>query len=525
MLSTGIYRNIIKSLDLNRRLYDNFCQRNKIMANQLKSIALEQPIAIRDTGIERVPLLLPRKGVLAGAIFERCLKGEDIQDPHRRARLSTKAFCILMSAGAKVPYVPISLRLPGGPFFAIGNVSSFFILEYWAIKASINDVLGPKGRWEVTLLQNAGRGRCYEVSTLTASIAIALLSQIPVALPALDYDGKYRIPGFVVLLVAGALFPVRSLQLSIDKALTRQRYCLGDVEKKLEQIREEVISLTQEYREIFRLAGYEEKMGMIAALAATRVDNESEEAEPYLSLVFGKLIENPPQKRSRLCERISKGVGYFLTASFETALAMYTWSKTKEHLINNDAVAGSFAAVTVLSWAYLTGESVATTTHRCALSLFDLLRCRKNQTLSEQIRPRLNLSLKLLGITLNAAALGPTVVIWGDFYKDNAAEQGYFEATICATLFLLLATATLDIIDETVKEIILKNGTPDQKQMLELNTKLLYLQQLLHRSSLLDFSTLLLNCPDRIKENLLQKVDLTVERVTELVEREPVRLA
>lgn len=481
-------------------------------------MALEPFAASRDIGIERVPFILPPQGVLAGAIFERCVKNEEIDDPHRRARLCTKAICILVSAGAKVPYVPISLKLPGRWFFAIGNTASFFNLEYWAIKASINDVLGPKGRWEVSLLQNAGKGRCYQVATLTASFIIALLSQVPVALPAMDYDADYRIPGVIVLLVAGSLLPVRSLQLSINEALKMKRCALGDVEKKLERIRREVVSLTQEYREIFRLAGYEEKMGMIAALAATSKDDELEEVWPHLSLVLGKPMESPAPKRNVLCERLSKGAGYFLTASFEAALAMYTWSKTKEHIIDNDVAAFGFTAATVLSWAYLTGESIANTTNRCVQSLFNFMKCRENRTLSEQIRPRLTLALKLLGMTLNVGALGPTVVIWGDFFKDNTDEQGYFQVTMCMAIFLLLSTATLDIIDETVEEIILKKGTPDQKQMIELNRKLLYLQQLLHRSSLLDFGTFLLNCPDRIKEHLLQKVDLAVERVTEFVE-------
>lgn len=449
--------------------------------------------------------------LLLGALLEGPLSREEPRDPHKFARRTLKGSCIVISAGAKIPYIPIALTLPGGPFVAFANSAAFFNLEYWAINGTIDDLLGPKGASEVVLLERQGKGKCYLVAIVSTSLVIALLSQIPIALPALDYDAKYKALGFGILLGAGALLPVRSIQLSIDKGIKMQRCFPGDVGKQIEEIRSDVLMLIEEHRELFRQMGYPEKLEHLTRMSLLRQDAGIEKLDSYVQGIFEKPLCRTTQKETSLSDRASSVIGLWLTSSFQVAITMYTWTKTKEHLIDNDLLAGIFSAAVVISGVYLTGRSIIQTTQTMTRSLVGCFTRRKERTIAEQVRPKLCLSLKLIGLILNLAALGPTIVIWGDFFNENQSTRAYFQVTMCAALFLLLSTATLDSVDMAVEEIVLSGKNLTNKEIVQYHREIQQVARVLDESSLLDFSLFVMKCPETLKTELLRRANLSLQ--------------
>ncbi|MFI5335100.1 MAG: hypothetical protein ACHQT8_08115, partial [Chlamydiales bacterium] len=431
-----------------------------------------------------------------------------------------KGVCLIVSAGAKIPYIPIALTLPGGPFFAFANSAAFFNLEYWAITGTIDDVLGPKGEHEIILQHRQSKGRCYLVAIISTSVALALLSQIPIALPALDYNRGYQALGFGVLLGAGALLPVRSIQLSIEKSLKMQKCILGEVGKQVEAVRSEMLLLVDEHREFFRQMEYLDKLEHLAKVSLLREGEHSVgKVDSYAQMIFDSQPAYPAARSASLCDRASSAIGLWLTSSFQVAITMYTWTKTKEHMIDNDYVAGGFAAAVLATGVYLTGKSIIQTTQLMFRSLFNCLRCKKERTIAEQVRPKLCLSVKLMGLMLNLAALGPTVIIWGDFFKDNRATQAYFEGTMCAALFLLLSTATLDTVDMAVEEIVVAGKNLTKKEVVQYHRDIQIIARLLDESPLVDFSIFILGCPDELKTQLLERANLSIEALEGYIAR------
>lgn len=461
--------------------------------------------------------LLEQESVLQRAIYETCIQKPETGIHSRCPEIAAKTFCVICSAIAKIPYISIAFRLPHGWMFAVGNSSSFFLLEYWAIRATINDLFGAKSKREILLLNRNGRGRCFQIATLTSAMTVALLSQVPVALPALDYNGKYKYPAMIILLVAGSLIPVRSLQLSIDEALKMKACVLQEAEKKVEQVRKDLIALVGEYGDLFRKADLADKLQMIRSLAQLKEEDSVDTVNDYLSIIL-KETDNPSvSKISCIFGKIAQVSGLVLTASFQTALAMYTYAKSKEYIIDNDIVAGTFAATTVICWTYLSGQSVINRTQQFVSTFINAIQCRGEATLAEQMHAKLTLSLKLVGVLINLAALGPSLVIYGDFYENHPDEKLYFQITICATLFLLLSTATMETIDETVEYFVLKKGSENYKQIIELKRDLRKLQELVQRSSLLDFSVFLFHLPQKLKTGFLNKVGLQMDELSAIV--------
>ncbi|CAM0117099.1 hypothetical protein [Rhabdochlamydiaceae symbiont of Dictyostelium giganteum] len=457
--------------------------------------------------------------LLSQAIYETCVERTPSPDPNRIIRLAVKTFCLIVSAGAKAPYIPISLTLPGGPAFAFGNTTSFFILEWWAIRATIDEALGARGKSESLLIKRGGRGALYQLATLTGALAISIFPQIPIALPALDYDGQFKVPGFIVLLGAGVFIPIRSLQLTVDNVL--KKMLIDQTGKKLQQARLSMMGLIQEYRDIFRQSSLQDKMEKILELDSIRGQKD---LTAYIQKVFKPKAIKPVVQESKICKRVSFVAGAMLTAAFEAALVMYTWEKTEEHFIDNEVAAGAIAIATGISWLYLTGQAIIGTTQRVSQAVVNLIKGRKDPSIASQIYPKLTFTLNALGLINTVLALGPTVVIWGEFYESNRYEQVAVEIVMCSSLFLLLSTATLDIIQDFMQQIIQKKGLPNEKLIAELDLELQKFQGLLKESALPDIAAFIMDIPEDLRETLLTKAELTSEVLESYLESQPLLL-
>lgn len=467
---------------------------------------------------ERAPLLSQNpENVLVKAIFERCIDHSPLIDNHKGSRRVALALSVISSLAANASYIPISLAMPAGPVFAAGNFLGFFKLDIWAIRGTINDILSPKGSHEIILHQRSSNNKCYTVAVIIAALAIALLSQVPVALPALDYNGALGVPSVIMLFLGGVLIPIRSLQLSINKKIRSMNCCAGEEKEQWEQLRLEMISLIDQHQGLFRQMDSPDKIAHILSLAPNSQGSEVEKVNSYISALFNPSLDAPVEESSSLLGRISGVSGVLLTISFEAALAYYTFCKVKENVLDNDALAGVLAGSVVASSVYLAGQSIVSTAQRMAAACLNLVTCKREKTLAEQLRPKLDLSLKLLGLAIDLTALGATIVIWGDFLKDNPSEKIYFEITMCLAYFLFLYTATLDMAGEVTEEIVQHRGTEDERQIIEFNADLQRLKKLIETSSLVDFGSFVTKLPLELRSKLLSKVDLRIENVERFV--------
>ncbi|MBS0626377.1 MAG: hypothetical protein JSS32_10035 [Verrucomicrobia bacterium] len=455
--------------------------------------------------------------LLLKAIQEGPIEHTASVDKYRSIRQCSKSATFVAAMCANASFIPITLN--AGIPFAIGNSASFLALDFWALNATFDDAFGPRTEHEALLVDRMSKGKCYTVSLAVGSVLMAVLSQFPNALPSLDYNGNYAVPGMVFLLAGGAVLPLRSLQLTINKAIQMQKCVLGEDGKKIESIRSEMVSLVQGYQNDFEYSGQDHQLQVIQSLNEIR-NSDLNKVETYLNAVFDKLLQSPqaaasPSKFKSACtslgQTIGKVTGLFLAASLETGLSLYTFDKTQTHMIGNPVGAGLFTAAVIGSGVYLYGKAILDTTQRVTSSIFSTFTGQRVKGLAEQLRPTLTLSLRMVGLLLNLGTFGPNLVIWGDFFKDNATEKTFFEATLCSAYFVLVSTATLDLVDSAVKQIVLSKGTDNEKEIIHLHQELQKLQKLLTNTSTLDFSLFLLKAPPEVKTALLNKVDLSLE--------------
>lgn len=453
--------------------------------------------------------LLGDQSSLAQAIFEKCLSSSPLIDNNRCARRTYLTIAVVSSLVVNGTFVPVPMRLPAGPLFAIANFIGFFKADVWIIRGTIKQLWRPKGRWEIILLQQESKGKYYFIAIIVVAITVSILAQLPSALPAFDYNGWFAVPSFIFSLIGGTIVPLRSIQLSIDRVIRLPR-CRVDVAKaELEKLRKAVISLVHDHRETFRKMGYSVKLAHVSKLGRLG-DTELRKVNDYFHSITDEPLNAPVVPKSSFKRNFAIVAGIWITTSLETTLATYTFKKTKESLIDNDVVASIFAGAVVASGVYLMGQSIINTTERIFNTVLNLVRCRREISVAEQLRPKLALFFKLTGLIIDSLALGATFVILGDFY-DEIAIRTYFEVTLCSAYFLYLFTATLDLVDEALEEIVLQRGTLAEKQIIEFHRGLVNLQQLLEDSSLTDVGYFIAQLPAELKNKLADRVNLKID--------------
>ena len=468
--------------------------------------------------------------LLKEAIYEGPIQRMDFEDPHRVARNRLKATQLTISLLANGSYFPIILH--AGVPLAIGNFISFYALDIWAVNDTLGDALGPKREREIELIARNSQGKLYKLSLTAGCVALSLLAVTPLALPVLDYDGDIRIPGMVTVFLGGSILPLRSIQLSVNRSIQMQKCILGETGKKIEAIRSEIVSLIENYQSAFEQLDMADKLEVVKKHQAILNNEEQDQVVKYLSEVLADVeketVAAPVLSRREKFIALAKDTmqhvpGAFLAASLETALTLYTFDKAKHYITDDDFGAGIFTAITIGSGLYLNGKSIVMTTHRAACAIFKGLHGQVDKGLSDQLRLRLSVCLKALGLLINLGTIGSSLVIFGDFFKDNETKKNFFVITTAAAYFLLTATATLDIVDQIVSQIISQKGTPEEQQIVQLHQGLTKLKQLFEKSSLLDFSIFILNAPENIKTALLKKVNLSLGELEEHINKLKIR--
>jgi hypothetical protein len=388
-------------------------------------------------------------------------------DSHRHLRNTALVTSIAVSAISGAAMIPISMKLPAGRVFAAANFIGFLKLYMWAIRNTIHELWGPKSEVERILIERACPGKCTTIAAVTAAIALALLSQLPNALPVLDYDGKLKVPAFISLLVGGSLLSLRSLQLSLQRMAQKQ-----------DSKRTTLVSMVDNHLEAFQELGPFSKI--------ERVEQLNEGPEEFLKGVF-------QAASTRKVSPVAYLFGFWIALSFQIATAIYTFEKTKEHMIDNNAAAGAMAISAVGSSAYLSFNSIM----KSSQAFFEML-FEGRRTIAEQLHPNLTLALKILGSLVDIGALGACFRIWDEFYKDNMSAKVYFEITVCLAFFLFLSSSTLAL----SYELAGKTRHDETQLILGFTRKLENIKRLILLASKQDLDDFILMLPEEIRSKL-----------------------
>lgn len=470
------------------------------------------------------PLIAPPHGesLLVKAIYERIIACRPPEDRHRVSRKILIAVALTSSAAASASFIQISLRLPAGPAFAAANFLAFSKLDMWAIRSIIDRVWGPKSEHEYLLIERASPGRCYLASVCTVSTLLALISQIPVALPALEYDGKIKYPATISLFLGGAILPFSSFFDFVDEFARLRFRTISNNEKALEQVRSALVSAITEYADQFRGMGLNEKLTLIEQLKQLQQGEEEEQTEALIKTIISA-PEAPPLSRGRsILKNCSQVLGGCIATSFQAWLAFYTFSATKEYVLRNDLFSGVSAGLAVAVGAYLPTRTIINTAEKISFFSLNLLTGQRQKSIAEQLRPKTVLALQLLSLVIDLGALGATTVIWGDLFDKQVEARISSEVNLCLAYFLFLYASSLDLVDEVVALTIRHKGSSSEQEIVQLQAQLQRLQSLIQKSDLADLISFTRLLSTETKEQLLRRADLTASRFNECVESLPV---
>lgn len=423
-----------------------------------------------------------------------------------------KLVALVISLGAKIPFLPIALKLPLGPLFAACNALGFTKLEYYAGSKVVDDITKKVSQDELALTPSRPSTPC-KTATFAVAWIIAAASQLPVALAAVRYNEKTLAPfaGFVMI-ISGSLFPLRSLQLSLEQSWCKQP--IKEMKASLAHLKKKFLTLIRENQKAFLQKEAHAKLDFLEKLSTAPLIDETDLGDYLNILLPQKTVHSEKKTRCMaVLEKGVQGVGWLFTLTYLTAFAMYTFTESKKTIYDHNWTSGCFATSVVLSNYYLTQASISQTALTVFRSITKLFSNNREKSLAQQMRPKVTFALQALGLLIDACALGPTIVIWGNFYKKNKVEQRFFQTSLCAAVFLLLFTSTLDIIDHVVEEVIAQHGTPIEKEVIALSLKYDKLAALIEKISLRSFGEACLELPSELFQPLFNRHHLNREKL------------
>ncbi|MCI5052300.1 MAG: hypothetical protein MRY21_04065 [Simkaniaceae bacterium] len=354
------------------------------------------------------------------------------------------------SAAAKIFYIPIALKLKskvGKPLAIVSatcNVKAWFVLEMWAAQGVINDLLGPTTEKEALILRHRSRKFTAVAATTLTGLIVAILGQIPSALPAADFAKKAKLIKGLTTLISGLFLPTRSIQLSMDAFMAQRRRMRKN--PTLLQAQQALVAICNQ------------------AICTMPTAHQSLKASPTAPALLSQILANAKEApKPPPLITAKKAVGLILTALFEYALARYTYRKTVELIDDSPATGFTFAAAVTASTFYLFGKSIIGTTSRVLTSVKQLFCCRRKRSLGERAHPITNIALKVEEVVSNVFATGTVWIIWGEFFKSNLVEDYFFPIVIATTIFSLLMTSSQDLVNLVTERA--PAGTPERAEI------------------------------------------------------------
>ncbi|NGX46870.1 MAG: hypothetical protein K1000chlam3_00237 [Chlamydiae bacterium] len=475
---------------------------------------------------ETVPLIsniqIPNSG-LGNCVLAICERKEAIDTQcNKSARVGLNAVAGIFSALAKVFYIPIALKAGNrigesrlGIVSAICNCKAFFILEMWAARGIIQDLLGPR-IVERTAIEHQKINTCVKASLIIAAITITIFTQIPYALPAADYAHEYKALAGTFSLVASIFIPTRSIQLSLSKLYEKS----SSIKKSstFSKLQKGIVQLIREKQSAFVNSSMEVKNQWIEDLSLIKnLNSPQEKMFSYLKWNFSRPLEISPQLGtcSQKCSKYTSiAIGLFITGVFEYAIAKYSFEKTKELIWNNDIFSGCTAALTTATCLYLYGNAILGTSERVFNGMREWIGCKRMPTLGERLWPKLNISLKIEESITNLFALGPTFVIWGDFFKTPTWKHWFFVTTISTAIYFIISTSSFDTINDITQTLPLDKK---KKKVVNQNKEFESLISTFENCPQRDLALFVRDLPEGLKSLLCERIKIPQEELSSCI--------
>ncbi len=462
----------------------------------------------------RLPLTSPltsSRNLLSGTVNENFVVRVAKIDPYMK-RFFSIGLNTAISASGKIPYISVAMRIDL-PYFlrvlgATAELIAFGLLDVWVIKDTANDLCGARTQAELQLRSGNSRGVGVQSLVLITAIAGAAFAQLPSALPALNYQVPYTNESFAVLMISGMYYSIRSLKLSIEKALDKRNEINLENGPKIAAARQVLTSMIENRRQLFLRSDQSAQLNFSRSM-------EELSLEEYLKNAIGTSSEMINPQVNQTTDKVIYLFGTYLVVFMQLAMALYTWVETAEHLTKNTALLITFTAAEIVSNAYLMGLSMVETTKAIANTL---LRRKEVPSLASQLNSSLTRNLDLLAALISfLGCYATTWVIWGDFFKDPTLAL-YFQCTMCFNFFLILLTANRSLAEQVAEEMVFLKGTLDQKTVLKMYRDLQQLRELVEQCSLKDFARFLQHdCPQIIQQQVLQQTNLSDEELNRFV--------
>lgn len=436
-----------------------------------------------------------------------------ISDSHACLRRTVFIGQSLISGTAAYYAIPLSKGLPAWEVFATGSFVGFYLFDVWAIRNAVEGILGPTTESAAILFSHTNKGLCRRVMVLSGSATIAAISQVPAGIIEAKYNSpKYnQVLAFISTVLAGSFLPTLSIQVMIDAALRERTF--SQLETTLDLVQQNMVGLVRQYRELFVRTPFQRKLLLIGRFNLLSASPKNGGRINQLVRDMVKARNQVPVKRSNRCERVMNGLatcnGVVLASVAQTVLGMYSFSNAmevfEERVEYPKAVAGVWAGL-VVSSSYLMSKAIVDTSRRLTTTFVNVVIRREEKTISEQLRPKTVFASKFLGLVIDLLAQGAGWVVWGDFYKEyDDNTKNFFRGTMCSAMFLLLFTASLDLVNELTEYCIRHKGNGQEKEIIQFYDQLQQIAKLVEGSSFRDFSIFLTKLPPETARVLLQK--------------------
>ena len=426
----------------------------------------------------------------------------------------------LLVISNKLPFIPIALLIPymGIPV-TVGTFIGFGILEFWAFQAITEPLVNTIKEGLVPISKSDQTRR--KVFIAGTAYILGLGAQIPISLSAAKYDPDgLKIVGFLVSEIVGAFIPALSLKMAFESNLPR-RY-KEDTEKKLYQLYLYARELVANNRKVLTEMGYQKQLDFINSLESikTMQVNEKTKSSLYAQKILGSIDQaNAESSCKRVFSYPVKFVGAALATSFLYASARFSYDASTATIHDHLATGITFAAAGVLSNAFIMYAALNGTLMKAYDSFCSLITCSYKPSLADQVRPKLSFVLKSGLFVADILATGIIYQIWNDYFSDSSTQQIYFIATNCLSIFLLLFTATLDVTDDIIYQLQKKSNPEDfHSKLVELNEIFKKIEEQLLYCPLDKFALFLNNTPRDMKNNFINRFQLTQSDLTHYIE-------
>lgn len=414
-------------------------------------------------------------------------------------KILLKGVLLSVSAGGNAFFIPLSqkaaqdlnfsddnLELAAEVAFIFSNLAVVVALEFWCGIPIIEELLEKK-TVQGKAVGHENLSKAQKALIGTAILGLALASQAQSAFAGMKYQkGEFKYWAAALILLRGAIWPVRSMHLKLNKRLilwnatSSEKSLFKRLAKQTgiaflgkESLSQEEISLKQQEKVLEYLLASKQMFIQSEKKQALICNIEGKVSEAINEGCFQEHVKNYLEElflvKTGLTEQKTFDVktwalflGIVAMAALEVGVTSdYTYDESQSQLQWDVGVAGFLAFLVFVTNYDLTQEAMGGAVQK----MWSTLSCQNQKSLAAQFHPKLTLALKS-GVTLmDLFALGVSYVIWQE------SKQSSFNAFMCMSAFLIFFTATDALIDSFLEDRMVHQGSEIEKKSVEMSRR------------------------------------------------------